>query len=731
MSITPIEACGCCDGVGRATPQSAVQPAGAVERSATASAPGPTFARAWSPVCRATARPALSKLLTRDGDDFTIGLIDAFACSCRRADLLPGAHRQRELAAHRAPIASSLQEMGRLIGYRLRPGVAAETWLAFTLETPPVAPAALQPEPGAFVTGVPASITLPAGLQGAERARPGREAADLRDRRGRWPTRARRGTRCAPGSSKATLLAKPATPPSVWTACAPVSRRATPSCCVRENFLADPAGGVESWDFRILSAVVTPTPRTIARASPSCAAGLDPAAGQVPHRLRAAQAGRGLRPQRTDVGQHAGGLQGRLPGRNGRVQRRLHERLARLRRQQQAPRRAAPPGSTWTASSATSPPAAWPSSPRATSTTRAPAVRHLDRALRRARHERGVARRVRAVGQGDAARAGRRELPRTGSTNVPREIAVFGAVRGAGAGRRTRSTTEVSGDDAAARASPAAGLRAGPAPDRARHAAPDGAAIGCTSTTHRVGITVAGHALRRSRSTRRCRPRCVRDSVVVHANVALASHGETVTQILGSGSAAQPFARFELKQLPLTYRAAATDIGAARRDHAARRRHRVDRAPDAVRRRADRARVSRWPTDAAGKLWARFGDGLMGARLPSGAEQCPRHLSQGPRRGRQRAGRQPDPAGLAPARLEGRRQPGCRRSGGTDPERRERCPAHHAAHDAHARSRGLAARLRGLCARVRRRSPRRSAEVLRCAAGRHVVMTVAAEAALR
>ena len=31
----------------------------------------------------------------------------------------------------------SLQEMGKLVGYRLRPGVAAETWLAFALETPP------------------------------------------------------------------------------------------------------------------------------------------------------------------------------------------------------------------------------------------------------------------------------------------------------------------------------------------------------------------------------------------------------------------------------------------------------------------------------------------------------------------------------------------------------------------------------------------------------------------
>jgi hypothetical protein len=54
----------------------------------------------------------------------------------------------------------------------------------------------------------------------------------------------------------------------------------------------------------------------------------------------------------------------------------------------------------------------------------------------------------------------------------------------------------------------------------------------------------------------------IRKSVVVYGNVAQASHGETVTQILGSGDAARPFQRFELKRLPLTYRSAANEIGA-------------------------------------------------------------------------------------------------------------------------------------------------------------------------
>lgn len=55
--------------------------------------------------------------------------------------------------------------MGKLVGYRLRPGVAAETWLAFALDTPPVPPSNLAPEPGNFVTGIPASLKLDVGTK--------------------------------------------------------------------------------------------------------------------------------------------------------------------------------------------------------------------------------------------------------------------------------------------------------------------------------------------------------------------------------------------------------------------------------------------------------------------------------------------------------------------------------------------------------------------------------------
>ncbi len=46
----------------------------------------------------------------------------------------------------------------------------------------------------------------------------------------------------------------------------------------------------------------------------------------------------------------------------------------------------------------------------------------------------------------------------------------------------------------------------------------------------------------------------VRDTVVVHGNVATATHGETVQQLLGAGQARMAFQRFSLAHDPLTYR---------------------------------------------------------------------------------------------------------------------------------------------------------------------------------
>ena len=72
-------------------------------------------------------RPRSPTLGTRDRDDFSIALLDAWAVA---ADVLAFYNERlaNESYLRTARERTSLQELGRLIGYRLRPGVAAETY---------------------------------------------------------------------------------------------------------------------------------------------------------------------------------------------------------------------------------------------------------------------------------------------------------------------------------------------------------------------------------------------------------------------------------------------------------------------------------------------------------------------------------------------------------------------------------------------------------------------------
>jgi hypothetical protein len=84
--------------------------------------------------------PVLSGLGTRRDDDWTIGVCDAFAVM---ADVLT-AYQERlanESYLRTATERRSVLELARLIDYQPRPGVAADTWLAFELETVPGQPA--------------------------------------------------------------------------------------------------------------------------------------------------------------------------------------------------------------------------------------------------------------------------------------------------------------------------------------------------------------------------------------------------------------------------------------------------------------------------------------------------------------------------------------------------------------------------------------------------------------
>jgi hypothetical protein len=98
--------------------------------------------------------PALRDLKTREGDDFSIALLDAWATV---ADVLTFYQERiaNENYLRTATERLSLRELARLIGYRLRPGVAANAYLAFTLETAPGAPACTTIDVGTRVQSIP------------------------------------------------------------------------------------------------------------------------------------------------------------------------------------------------------------------------------------------------------------------------------------------------------------------------------------------------------------------------------------------------------------------------------------------------------------------------------------------------------------------------------------------------------------------------------------------------
>ena len=150
----PLQAvCGCCAGVAAHTPTS-------IDNRPGLSAIAYRIGRHGDFVASMQARlssadfPALGRLRTREPDDFSIALLDAFGCV---AEVL-GFYQERianESYLRTAVERRSLTELARLIGYRLKPGLAAETWLAFTVEEAPGAPDRLRLEPGIKVQSVP------------------------------------------------------------------------------------------------------------------------------------------------------------------------------------------------------------------------------------------------------------------------------------------------------------------------------------------------------------------------------------------------------------------------------------------------------------------------------------------------------------------------------------------------------------------------------------------------
>ena len=104
---------------------------------------------------------------TRDTDDFSIALLDAWATV---ADVLTFYQERiaNESYLRTATERRSLLEQARLIGYELRPGVAASTCLAFTVTDAPGSPRRATIEAGTKVQSVPGQDEKPQTFETVE-----------------------------------------------------------------------------------------------------------------------------------------------------------------------------------------------------------------------------------------------------------------------------------------------------------------------------------------------------------------------------------------------------------------------------------------------------------------------------------------------------------------------------------------------------------------------------------
>lgn len=603
------ESCGCCAGVEAETPQGISNRYGL---SAVAYRVGDyaQFRDSLHAALSSAAFAPLGKLQSRTDDDFTIGLIDAFACA---ADVLTFYQERiaNESYLRTALERVSLQEMGRLIGYRLRPGVAAETWLAFTLETPPAPPPNLSPEPGSFVTGVPAQVSIEIGtkvqsvpgpdekpqtfetVERLDAARPAWNA--IRP----WMAEARR-----PGKGDTVM----------YLAGQRNNLKPGDALLIVGDAFA-PGTNDGNCDFRFIDSVELQADFDRTRITWQLGlSGVSAAQNSKVYALRKRAAPFGhnapmWKSMSTD-------FRNNYPDGSGALD--------------------------------------WPDytiSPRGS--TQDGGFIDLDAVYSEVRAggyvvlstpaKGSIKVVIKAIGKSDVVldlgpHLDVYEVADTEETSRA-EFALAGKVsrlqlRGSHYDRYESEVRRVTAfsqseqltlapypvDDAATgNGIPAAisgdGLVAGRRLIVRGNRVSDGKAVAVQATLVSAQILDAGRCLLQIDPP--LAGSLARGSVVVHGNVVPASHGETVTQILGSGDAAQPFQQFELKQVPLTYRAAANESGAAseltlRVGEIAWHERPTLYGAGAT------ERSFALDVDEQGRNVAKFGDGASGARLPSG-----------------------------------------------------------------------------------------------------------------
>ncbi len=122
--------CGCCAGTTAQTPATIDNRPGLPSIAFGPASIRSLRLRCW-PRLSSQDRPALRGLRTRENDDFTIALLDAFASM---ADVLTFYSERiaNEAYLRTATERRSVLELARAISYELAPGVAADVLLAFT-----------------------------------------------------------------------------------------------------------------------------------------------------------------------------------------------------------------------------------------------------------------------------------------------------------------------------------------------------------------------------------------------------------------------------------------------------------------------------------------------------------------------------------------------------------------------------------------------------------------------
>jgi hypothetical protein len=167
LSLRETNSCGCCEGIGPQTPLTIHNRPG-LSAIAYRSGTWHDFRESLLAALSGGAHPELAALATRADDDFTIALLDAVAVV---GDVLTFYQERiaNESYLRTATERMSVLELARLIGYELKPGVAAGTLLSFTVDDAPGAPGVATIDVGVKVQSVPGHEEKPQTFETVEK----------------------------------------------------------------------------------------------------------------------------------------------------------------------------------------------------------------------------------------------------------------------------------------------------------------------------------------------------------------------------------------------------------------------------------------------------------------------------------------------------------------------------------------------------------------------------------